>query len=210
MGLIILGGAVSTPAFDPRLHRYTVDGKEVPSVSSILRILTDAVYGPIPKETLAAAAAFGTAVHACTEYLDEGDLDRSSVSEDWVPYLDAYEAWKQDMGPTIEAIELRLGCPRFAGTLDRIVRFNADPSEVLWVIDLKTTSVLHPHVGVQLAAYVALASLMYPGHKWRRAAVQLKGDGTYAFREFKDLSDETCFNALLGIYYWGKKHGQDL
>lgn len=206
MGLIILGGAVSTPAFDPRLHRYTIDGKEVPSVSSILRILTDAVYGPIPKETLAAAAELGTAVHACTEYLDEGELDRTSIAEEWAPYLAAYESWKRDMSPQIEAIELRLGCPRFSGTLDRIVTLGGEP----WIIDLKTTSEIHPHVGVQLAAYEALASALNGGIRYRRAALQLRSDGTYRFREFSDRADETCFNALLGIHYWGIKHGRNI
>lgn len=190
--------------FDGAKHLYsTKDGRPLPSVSRVLQPLTQSVYGPIDREVLARAAEFGTAVHACTEFWHEGSLDESSVDPEWVPYLDAYRKWVKDVQPSIEGIELRLGCHRYAGTLDRVCKIGAD----YWVVDLKTTSAIHPHVGVQLAAYVALAKLRWPGRQFRRAALQLRGDGTYRFQEFKDFSDETCFNALLGIYYWGKRHG---
>lgn len=206
MASAIITGEVGRPHFDPKLHRYTFAGRAVPSVTQIMRPLTDAAYRSIAPDVLANAAEFGTAVHAATEYWDEGELDESVLEPDWVPYLEAYKLWQRHTRPSVLQIEDRLACAKFAGTIDRIVRFDADQDETLWVVDLKTTSVLHPHVGVQLAAYVALASKMYPGHKWRRAALQLKGDGSYVFREYKDFSDETCFVALLGIHYWGKQH----
>lgn len=201
----ILTGEVGTPYFDQRLHRYTFGGKVVPSVTQIMRPITEAAYGTIDPKVLAAAADFGTAVHAATEYLDQGVLDEATLEPEWVPYVDAYKKWKSDLGPSILQVELRLACDRFAGTIDRIVRFDADP-ETLWVVDLKTTSELHPHVGVQLAAYVALADAKFPKHRWRRAALQLKPNGNYEFREYRDYSDETCFVALLGIHYWGRNH----
>lgn len=200
----IMTGPVGRPYFDARLHQYRYEGRIVPSVTQIMRPLTDTAYRGIDPATLADAADFGTAVHAATEYLDEGVLDESTLQPEWVPYVNAYKDWKRLMGPRILQVETRLACQRFAGTIDRIVGFDKDP-ETLWVVDLKTTSVLHPHVGVQLAAYVALASAIYPGRKWRRAALQLKPSG-FEFREYTDLSDETCFVALLGIYHWGKKH----
>lgn len=198
----ILTGEVFTPDFQAGGHLYFNDSRPIPSVSRILRPLTQAVYGAIDPAVLQRAADFGTAVHSCTELLDEDDLDEGSVAPEWRPYLDAYRAWKRDMRPEIDAIELRLACAKYAGTLDRLCRIDGDH----WVVDLKTTSEIHPHVGVQLAAYEALASAKF-GHSYRRAAVQLRADGTYRFKEFKKHSDETCFSALLGIYYWGQTNG---
>lgn len=197
MSSIIIPGHVVRPEFDDAKHLYTVGGVRVPSVSRILRPLTNAVYGEIDRETLRRAADFGTAVHACTELLDLDELDEDSVIPEWTPYLDAYKRWKAATRPEIFHIEDRLGCSKYAGTLDRICRINGE----LWVIDIKTTSSIHPHVGVQLAAYVALAKGYYGG-TYRRAALQLRGDGSFKVTEFSSWNDETCFNALLGIYHW--------
>lgn len=150
MSSIIIPGHVVRPEFDDAEHLYTVGGVRVPSVSRILRPLTNAVYGEIDRETLRRAADFGTAVHACTELLDLDELDEDSVTPEWMPYLNAYKRWKAATRPEILHIEDRLGCSKYAGTLDRICRINGE----LWVIDIKTTSSIHPHVGVQLAAYV--------------------------------------------------------
>lgn len=195
---------VIRPTFDEALHRYTVQGREVPSVTQILKPLTDLTYGQISPSILKAAADFGTAVHACTEYLDEGDLDDETVDEVWRPYLDAYVAWKETMRPTIERIEWCLACSKFAGTIDRVATIAGDR----WVIDIKTTSQIHPHVGVQLAPYEALsyAASGGEGPRFRRAALQLRGDGTFRFTEFTDPSDAACFTALLGIHNWRKNH----
>ena len=197
MSSIIISGQVVRPEFDDVKHLYTVGGVRVPSVSRILRPLTTAVYGEIDRETLRRAADFGTAVHACTELLDLDELDEDSVIPEWSPYLDAYKRWKTATRPAILQIEDRLGCGKYAGTLDRICVINGER----WVIDIKTTSSIHPHVGVQLAAYVALAEGFYGG-TYRRAALQLRGDGSFKVTEFSSLNDETCFNALLGIYHW--------
>ena len=197
MSTIIIPGDVVRPEFEEERHLYFVNGVQIPSVSALMRPLTDLVYGPIDKEVLKAAQVFGTSVHACTEYDDEGDLDPASVEPEWQPYLDAYRKWRADTRPEILHIEDRLGCSKYAGTLDRICRINGQ----LWVVDLKTTSAIHPHVGVQLAAYVALAEKFYGGI-YRRAALQLRGDGTYKVHEFTSYKDEICFNALLGIYHW--------
>jgi len=197
MSLIPNMGAVTTPEFDESRHMYRVAGKIVPSVSSIIRPLTDAAYGAIDPETLRRAADFGTAVHACAELFDQGELDEDSVLPEWRPYLDAYKKWLDDVQPQIAEIEWRRGCARYAGTIDRVAEINGEN----WIVDLKTTSTIHPHVGVQLAAYVALAEPAY-GANLRRAALQLREDGSYRFVEFKKRSDFTCFNGLLAVHAW--------
>ena len=197
MSLIPNLGAIVTPEFVESVHQYKVAGKIVPSVSSIIRPLTDAAYGMIDPATLRRAADFGTAVHACTELFDKDELDDDSVLPEWMPYLDAYKKWLDDVQPQIAEIEWRRGCARYAGTIDRVVEINTEN----WIVDLKTTSTIHPHVGVQLAAYVALAEPAY-GVNLRRAALQLREDGSYKFVEFKKRSDFTCFNGLLVVHAW--------
>ena len=137
--IIIPPGSVCRPEFDEDNHQYTVNGKKVPSVSRILRPLTDIIYGPIDPEVLRQAADFGTAVHACTELFDLDELDESSVTDAWRPYLDAYVLWKEKTKPEILHIEDRLGCAKYSGTLDRICRIDGE----LWIIDLKTTAQIH-------------------------------------------------------------------
>lgn len=198
MSSIIIPGEVGAPKFDDRLHQYTFNGRVVPSVSAILQPLTAMAYGGIDAQVLLTAARLGTAVHACTEYLDEGELDEATVDPEWAPYLDAYKAWKAAIRPEILGIELRLACSKFGGTIDRIVKIDGQ----LWIVDLKTTSQIHKHVGVQLAAYAALAEKHLRTTGFRRAALQLRPDGTFKVREFSSITDETCFNALLGIHYW--------
>ncbi len=194
-----------TPEFEESTHTYKVDGKPVPSVSELIRPLTDAAYRRIDPAVLEEAAALGTAVHSCTELDDRGELDEESVPEDCRGYLSAYRAWRGVFHPEFHGIERRLGCPRYAGTIDRIAKIGGE----YWIVDIKTTSELHPHVGVQLAAYEKLAgsSLVIPnGKKCRRAALQLNADGTNRFREYKSLDDYTCLSALLAVYGWRQHH----
>lgn len=201
--MIATGTVSSAPVFDETRHLYFLDGKHVPSVSRILRPITSAAYGTIDKDVLLRAAEFGTAVHACTEFLDEGELDDSSLQPEWIPYVDAYKKWHQDMHPTILNIECRFACSKYAGTIDRIVRIDGED----WIVDIKTTSEIHPHVGLQLAAYEALVrNFTGTSKRLRRAALQLRGDGSYRFKVFNELGDYACFSALLNIYAWIKKH----
>ena len=213
-------GNVWEPVFDAERHRYSNGGRDLPSVSAILKPASSLAYGAIDKDVLAAAADFGTAIHACTEFLDHDELDPESVLPEWEPYLAAYQKWLADVHPDHLAIEWRLCCSRYAGTIDRVSVIGSD----VWVIDLKTTSQLHPHVGLQLAAYerlampVLLTDIILGDFKapWkaqptflRRAALQLRDDGTYRFREFKRVNDYRAFLGLLNFYEWQKETEND-
>lgn len=201
MSDIIITGDITEPEFDEDGHVYMVDGRPVPSVTQVMRPLTQQAYASSPAETLRLAAERGTAVHACTEYDDAGELDEASVEDGWRPYLEAYRKWRADVKPQIDAAELRLGCKKYCGTIDRLCTINGES----WVIDLKTTSEIHPHVGVQLAAYEALAAAKFGKH-FRRGALQLRSDGTYRFTEFVSYLDAVCFAGLLSINYWEAKN----
>ncbi len=204
---LIKTGEVVTPQFDPERHRY-VDGNgyELPSVSSIIRPITDLAYGSIDCAVLKTAQNFGTVVHGICELLDteiESLDELDDLDPRVLPPVEAYLEWRNKTGVTFkpENVELRLACKRYAGTLDRFGYINDEP----WVIDLKTCSTIHSHVGLQLAGYVALAQANIPeltGKTIRRGALQITKDGKFKLVEFSDLRDFATFSALLTINEW--------
>ena len=70
---------------DDELHKYELDGQEIPSVSRILRFLRQDVYGDIRQDILDDAARRGTSVHEACETLDKnGAVDIDDGIEGYV------------------------------------------------------------------------------------------------------------------------------
>lgn len=204
--MVGIGGKPVQVSFHEGGHTYeTETGVIIPSVTQLMKVLTDKAYAMINRDTLRAAAEFGTAVHACTEYYDLDDLDEDSVLDEWKPCMDAYKSFVADHQPKYIAIEQRLACEQWAGTIDRIGTIGDD----LWIIDLKTTSAIHEFAGVQLAGYTLLWFINHPeeNRPIRRAVLQLRKDGSYRFKEFTDPMDFSCFSALLTLHKWEINHG---
>lgn len=134
--------------FDPATHTYTVGGRVVPSVTRILRPLTD--FSHVPPDVLARAAAFGTAVHRMI-YLEEGgDLDEEALDPILRPWLDAWRKWR--CGCTLRVLERERPVyhpvMHYAGTMDLLLAMDRS----LVVADVKTG--LHsPAAGPQTWAY---------------------------------------------------------
>lgn len=177
--------------FDPKTHTYTWAGQMVPSVTQILRPLSD--YSSVPADVLAAAASRGTRVHEACEYIDEGGA-LGACEADIAPYLRAYLAWKQEVQPVTLLSEQQVyhGLHRYAGTFDRLVAIDDDE----WLLDIKTGDKVMGAVGPQTAAYEV--ALNY-GKPLRRAFLQLKADGTYRFRELTSPRDWPVFLSCLLI-----------
>ena len=193
--------------FEPKEHRYFGPNGEVyTSVTQAMRIYTEKAYEGIPKETLKRKAELGTAVHLATEYYDEDDLDIGACNPKLIPYIDAYARFKEEIKPEIIFKELRLIHPRrfYAGAIDRVVFLD----DSFWIIDLKTTRLLYEFVGIQLAAYAELlnANLECP-IPFKRAALQLKDDGTYVFSKHEADDDWYAFLACLTLNNWNINHG---
>lgn len=187
--------------FDPVAHRYTWNGKPVPGVTQVLAPMSS--FEHVPPEVLADKSALGTAVHACCEFLDQDDLDESSMREEWVPYVEAYKKFLFECKPKWSHIEDKVFHNKlhYAGTLDRAGELFDYPA----IVDLKTVATLHAVVGIQLAAYEAAVDLK-TRKKVRRYALQLKPDGTYRLEEYKEAGDFGVFTSLLAVHNWIKKH----
>lgn len=193
-------GQVFVPLFEETAHAYCYQGRKLPSVTQILKPISEPFYRMIDPVTLKNAADRGSAIHECLEYLVQDDLEESSILPDWVPYIDAFKAFCQAFNPVFISTELKLACPDFAGTIDVVCTIDSET----WVIDYKTTKTLLPGVALQTAAYELLArgSGKFGKKLLRRGALQLKDDGTFKFEKYTDLKDYETFEYLLKINQW--------
>lgn len=191
--------------FDPAGHVYRLDGAVVPGVTTVIASLYD--FSSIPAWILDRKSAIGRAVHLATELYDDGDLDEESVDPVVRPYLDAWIRFRKETGCAVLHSERQMSDPllRYAGTVDRVLAFGS----VRWIADIKSTVVLDPAVGVQTAGYKRLAIAEgLADESAKRAAVQLRPDGTYRFVPYEKPDDERCFLSLLNVYHWRQKnHG---
>lgn len=161
--------------FDEIMHRYYVDGTEVPSVSRVMEPLKDANYAGISDKTLKKAADKGTAVHDAIENFVKFGIE--DINPEYKPYYDAFMSWWQEKRPIVVGSEIRvyhklLG---YAGTIDLLCYID----DLLTLIDFKTTyTVSDMSCGVQLEAYAK--ALESHGIKVdQKMILHLKRDGRY-------------------------------
>jgi hypothetical protein len=187
-------------SFDEETHTYRFQGKVVPGVTTILKPITD--FSAVPPHVLKAASDFGTAVHLACELDDLGELDESQLDTALVPYLAAWRKFSDDHGVEWELIEAPVYQPvfRYAGTLDRFGLVAGAKA----VVDIKSSVQLYHSVGPQLAAYERALPAGITAEK--RIAVQLKGDGTYLAKEYREPTDWPLFCSLLTVRNWCAQH----
>lgn len=178
--------------FDEATHRYTLEGRELISVTTVLRevgLIDDRWFTED-------SARRGTAVHAAVQrFLSAGEV---AVDDITGAFFDAYLAFQQEAGFQVEAVEERVCDPvlGYAGTLDlrgRFLRF-ADGVDV---IDIKTGAV-PSSVGYQTAAYArcvdGTATVLA-----RRWALNLRTDGAYRLEPLTKRTDVKVFLAALTV-----------
>ena len=61
--------------FDEVAHAYFLDGKQLPSVTQLLKFVVS--FDFVPPDVLEAKRQLGVAVHKACELLDEDDLDEN-------------------------------------------------------------------------------------------------------------------------------------
>jgi len=110
------------------------------------------------------AAAQGSFVHKCTEMYDNGEVVSllnangtiSCSTREWAMF-ERYVQFSQKVCPIIKYNELSLVSEElgFGGTLDRIMEIEGKN----YLMDIKTSNVLHNHYWLQLTAYKKLFNL---------------------------------------------------
>jgi hypothetical protein len=187
--------------FDERSHRYTLDGRDLLSVTHVLRMagLVDLAF------FTEADRVRGTAAHAAIEQINRGvDPFRQGVDGIAGAFVVAYRRFLAESPIRIDAAEERLADATLmcAGTLDLRGQFldagdGVGAGDRIDILDVKT-GVTPPWVGYQTAAYVRLLPPIV-ARRCRRWCLTLREDATYRLTALTKRSDEAVFLAALTI-----------
>ena len=131
--------------FNEETHRYTLDGKELISVTTLLKkhgLAPD--YSAVSEEVLKAAANKGTIVHQEIEdWIKTGEIG-------FTPELTSFQNFIRNNKIEVVECETMVNNDIVAGRLDLIIKWNG----TLMLIDNKTTSTVHKDpVSWQLSVY---------------------------------------------------------
>ena len=139
--------------FDPKTHTYVVDGKKLPSVTQVMKRMSDDSYSGIPSNIMEVASDRGSRVHkAIDDYISLGEF----IDEDDVkPYFKGFLNAVNELGLKILSSEKLLTNGVFCGTVDAIVEFKGKR----YLVDWKTTTKIHENlVSIQFAGYRELCA----------------------------------------------------
>ena len=199
--------------FDEATYIYRIDGVIVPSVTQILRPLYD--FSAIPRDVLAKAAAFGTAVHTMCLHELAGVLEYGDLDEGLLPCLDAFTNWQadyRDIAARLDGgvwnheeetiigdgfrVEKPIGHKRlgYAGRPDIII-------DGFMVIDIKSREPNKVTDGIQCEGYEK-AHIESGGAKgpYEHRVLYLKRDGTYQFVKVNHRDNSSRFRKLLDYH----------
>ncbi len=149
--------------FDELNHTYTLDGKELSGVTSLLsRQLFADKYSGIPDDVLAKAAEYGSNVHERIELSDTfGGSDDDTI-------VKVYRELKAQHGLSTLANEYLVSDNDYIASSIDIV-FEGDSETYVDITDTKTTSKLDDdYLMWQLSIYAYLFELQNPGIKVRK------------------------------------------
>ena len=189
--------------FDEALHQYTLDGKKIPGVTTIIgkglpkpglpywaantvaQYAVDhpgASYDELRRSPWAErdrAAVRGTEVHAYAEQVLHGD--EVDVPAILAPYVQGAVDLMDDLGVEPIHTEVQLASRKYwyAGTADLFARVDDE----VWLLDWKTSKSIHGDYFAQMGAYAGADFLLVDGeeisvpHVDRIAAVHLTPSG---------------------------------
>lgn len=174
--------------FDQERHIYTVNGKQVLSVTQILAKAGICDFSCVDEDVRLHSIKRGQSVHWMLQLEDEGALNYRTVPRRLRGYRKAYLTWKRQSGFTPLWIERRFVSKfGYAGTMDRAGSFPATAmfgTGTSAVVDFKTGEI-PDWVRYQLVSYAVEA---HPNpaiaRNIRRIALSLHPYGTHKVREF--------------------------
>ena len=166
---------LSELTFDEASHTYRLDGLIIPSVTTLMKPLSEAKYGGVDAKVLSNAADRGSAVHSAIDlHCRYGVID---IEPELEGYFEAFQAWAKDFDVKPYATETRTYNKSllYAGTVD----MSCSERGVDTLADFKTTANYSPMLcGVQLEAY-SRAQESHGVKYQNMAIIQLKKDGNY-------------------------------
>lgn len=186
--------------FYPETHTYTLDGKEIPSVTQLVEIYSTAKAEEDSdlELTFESAAERGTLLHGYLEHrLTGGEVEDYEIPDAYSGYVEAIELFlsEHELGPIlIETPMYSDGKFAFAGTPDYVGGF--DGSFV--ILDWKFVSQIQKtKVGAQLNGYRIMAERndIYVENLY---CVQFLADGQYRLYPVED--DSRTFDLCWDVY----------
>lgn len=193
--------------FDPDSHIYLVDGVEVPSVTTILGLITDSEYKKVNPSVLDTAAKRGSVVH---EYCQLYDCDALPDEDVYgiMGYIKAYADFVRDYRCVWEQIEAPVySSMGFAGTLDRAGLVEGKQA----IVDIKTianpTKMSKFVVCMQTTAYAIARAETFGTPTYKRYAVYLKANGEYSVLDCAEyekkygVESSKIFHECTNLYY---------
>ena len=180
--------------FTEETHEYTLDGQRLPSVTEIMKFITDRKYETVTDSILDIAKEKGTQVHmACEVYNKTG---YAGINEEYKGYLTAYMKWIKDYKVDRTKIESEvMVCNkilRYAGTVDLIYDKHT-------IIDVKTCSELDVKTtAVQTSAYREALKLKGYDNLKEMYILWLGKDGNYKYVKLDDKFN--VFLSCLTLY----------
>jgi len=192
-------------------HRYYLNGNLIPSVTQIIKLLTEDKFKYVDKKLLQDKADFGTEVHKEIENYDTGNYNWILTRTDVDILVQKYVEFCSDYNCKPKYNELSLYHSKliYAGTIDKICTI--DGKEV--ILDIKTGRYYKEHY-IQLAAYSQLVNNNKLGRNLDGGLLYLSSEG-YKFKmlSYKDMKEYfEVFKALLTIYNYinvGGKNGKE-
>ena len=192
---------MSELTFEERGHIYRLDGMVVPSVTKLMKPLSDDFYQSISPEVLDQAASRGTAVHNAIEnYLRFGIED---IDPRYAGYLEGFKKWWETRKPEVIATESRVyhKILRYAGTSDLLATISGRTT----MVDYKTSAGVNTKLcDIQLEGY----DRAYESHGVKiedRMILHLTNDGGFSEVPFKRSAKSwSVFSALLTIHDYMK------
>lgn len=148
----------SSVVFDSKHHTYTLNGKQLSGITSLLdRQLFKDKYSGIPDEILTRAAERGTYIHQCCELVDEGFISDNLESINYLSLKEKYNLQLEESEYIVSDNE------HYASCIDKVYRVN---DNTFHLGDIKTTYKLNKeYVQWQLSIYAYLFELQNPDAK---------------------------------------------
>jgi hypothetical protein len=194
--------------FDSTSHTYTVDGKLVDSVTTILKSLGLDDYNMVPPDVLENARRRGQAVHDMIRDHHNGSLDVANIGEELMPYYCAWEDFLESSGfkPLLSEAVVYSERHNFIGTLDLAGSLQKKGRSLRRVVvDTKCTFMVMPSAAIQTAGYeIALAETIGMKDPMERYVLHLK-DGKFKLVPCTDTRDRMIFLSALNIHNWKRE-----
>lgn len=184
--------------FEEQRHVYKLNGMIIPSVTTVMKPLSQSLYKDVDENLLRKAALRGTAVHNAIENYSVFGIE--DIDEQYAGYFNAYKIWFHEYCPKPLANETKVYHKylHYAGTADMIAEIDGK----VILIDFKTSASVHKMLtGVQLEAYAKA----FESHGFSvdgKAILHLNANGKYEWLYYdkNDTESWEVFGALMAVY----------